>query len=97
MGGPRQHVGTVRGLRLWQSIYESLLKACPLDSKAFCKACQKNEAKNKVERTIVYNSGKNTYATNAHLTVCVLHSIQNTEFKGMYDAMVGDVFSLGLC
>lgn len=103
-----QHVGTLRGHRLYRPIYDCLkvighpqglgpkkgvipkygqVKGHPMycgDNDEYCQAqC--------VIPNIVYNSGKDTYATNAHLEVSVRWSeIWEEPLTGLREVMVSE-------
>lgn len=79
MGGPAQHVGTLRKHRLWQAIYDALWSTCVANTTWTCDAIGKGNTENhaaaKIQgHAIVYNSGNNNWASNAHLTVSVHHA-----------------------
>ena len=86
MGGPIQHIGTLHKQRLWNAIYNGLTIACPLD-KSNCKP-SKGDITHKIPN-IVYNAkGNDVYATNAYLTLTILHSFHNPAYADMGKYMV---------
>jgi hypothetical protein len=94
MGGPRQHVGTLRKQRLYDALYEGLKGACELGT---TQDCTPRYASKSIEKhAIVYNAGKNKWASNAHLTLTANHAYFNQEFKGFQDAMVSRDFATTL-
>jgi hypothetical protein len=94
MGGPAEHIGTLRKHRLWQAIYDALWSACGVNTTYTCDAQglgnKDNHAEAKIQgHAIVYNSGDNSWASNAHLTVSVRHAFfHGEEFFGLQEAMV---------
>jgi hypothetical protein len=87
MGGPKQHVGTRRGQRLYAALYDAIHAACPTwRGKNGCRG-EVTHSTAKIDH-IVYNSGSNTYATNAHLKITVHYGFSNPVFLNLAGLMV---------
>jgi len=98
MGGPKQHIGTLRKNRLWRAIYDCLglvgeqgrgtwfplVPPGQTDKNNPWQCPNLNCARECKIPNIVYNSGDDTYATNAHLTVRVEWSeLKEGDHKGI--------------
>jgi len=78
MGGRRQHVGTLRKQRLYDAVYDAL-KVCEIGIIGECYRFTKID-----KHAIVYNAGKNKWASNAYLRL-IVRGYFNQEFKGLQE------------